>query len=166
MWRDNTALIKWKKRIHTHDFFLDKQTNKLHLLNKMQAVEGSGTQAATTSGGSGNIGVAPDGGRNAYGVTTADNVNPQAPDCYFYYYSNCAKVCVFICSSFSLLPPSLSPSPPSLSCIQPFFTTTSPSLPHSIPPSPSLSLPPSRVVSASSVTARLRWAQKRRVICG
>ena len=27
-----------------------------------------------------------------YGPGAADNVNPQAPDCYFYFYSMCSKV--------------------------------------------------------------------------
>ena len=58
----------------------------------MQAIEG-GTSQGGMVGGSGNIGVAPAPGRVVqFGMKTADNLNPQAPDCYFYYYSNCAKV--------------------------------------------------------------------------
>ena len=58
----------------------------------MQAIEG-GTSQGGMVGGSGNIGMAPAPGRVVqFGMKTADNLNPQAPDCYFYYYSNCAKV--------------------------------------------------------------------------
>ena len=71
--------------------YLQKLVNRF-LVCDMQAIEG-GTSQGGMVGGSGNIGVAPAPGHVVqFGMKTADNLNPQAPDCYFYYYSNCAKV--------------------------------------------------------------------------
>ena len=159
-----------------------------------------------------NIGMPPAGGQKVlYGGDKADNLNPQAPDCYFYYYSSCSKVRAekwfgvvschthvplfthsfllsplpshfhitsslrplssplsfsplsFLLPSLPFLPPHSHPLPLSVSHTLP-FSLPWPPLP-SFSPSPAPP-PPSRVISASSVTARLLWGQRRSVTCG
>ena len=48
---------------------------------------------AVNQGGLGNVGGLFGGVQKAQlGENKADNINPQAPDCYYYYYSTCTKV--------------------------------------------------------------------------
>ena len=53
-------------------------------------------------GGPGKSGGLFGGGQKVgFSVSKADNINPEAQDCYFYYYSTCAKVSLSL-TAFSL----------------------------------------------------------------
>ena len=84
----------------------------------MQQAVGGGVAPSANGGGLGEPGKPGGlfgGGQKAqYSGEKADNINPSAPDCYFYYYSTCSKVSLSLPSLFlsnqspSLCPPSLS----------------------------------------------------------
>ena len=75
-----------------YNLLISQKQTYLNYLSTMQAIGGGlgrgGNQGEPVNpGGSGSS-------KAQYSVDKADNINPHAPDCYFYYYSNCSKVCL------------------------------------------------------------------------
>ena len=73
----------------------------------MQAF-GGGVSSQPANGGGGlrkpgkSGGLFGGGQKVGFSASKADNINPEAQDCYFYYYSTCSKVCLSLTLFLSL----------------------------------------------------------------